>query len=244
MSLNIIQLFIPNSLRNFNYILYSEDKRRAVIFDPYEASHIIDAVKEHKLEVIALINTHAHHDHIRHNEKILEYFDCPHVRLSDGEVFHLSDQDYIKALYTPGHIDPHFVFEAYSNTLPWGLISGDLLFNAGVGNCKNGGDVEVLYQTITEVISKLPDELLLFPSHDYFLTNLKFSLSIEEDNQTVVSLIEKREKQILDEEFIQTNLKMEREINPFLRLEKLKTSFKNKSAKEIFIELRSKRDKW
>lgn len=239
MSHAIIQIFVPNSLKNFNFILYSKSNRNALIFDPFEAELIHQEVTKHNLNVVGLLNTHAHGDHIRHNQKILDHYNCPHIELLDQEVFKLDDEVAIKALYTPGHIDPHFCFLIQEKSEDRGLISGDVLFQAGVGNCRNGGDVNVLYNTIQSLVSSLSDDIIIYPSHDYFENNLNFAKTIEPENKAIdLYLAKTREKTLL------TTLKEEKLYNPFLRLKELKNKFPDFNEKEIFIELRSKRDKW
>ena len=56
------------------------------------------------------------------------------------------------------------------------LFSGDTLFNARAGNCKNGGNVDELFDTFVREIAPLPDSTLLYPGHDYMKNNLAFAL--------------------------------------------------------------------
>ena len=54
-----------------------------------------------------------------------------------------------------------------SHTEQPALFSGDTLFNAGAGNCHNGGNVEALYTSFAEQISRLPDDTQVYAGHDY-----------------------------------------------------------------------------
>ena len=91
------------------------------------------------------------------------------------------------------------------------------MFNAGVGNCRDGGRIDLLYASIQEFYSGLEDKVLLYPGHDYLEKNLKFTEHISGKKFST-----------------QTDLsfKREREINLFLQ---------TKSFEE-FRELRAKRD--
>ena len=40
------------------------------------------------------------------------------------------------------------------------MFSGDTLFNAGVGNCRNGGNVHQLYRTIESIYDEFEDSLI------------------------------------------------------------------------------------
>lgn len=242
--MKIIQVYMQNGLRNFNYIIYSEKSKEAIFVDPLDLTKTLPIANELGLTPKYLINTHYHYDHMNDNSKFLAIKGTQEVKFTDGEVLKLAEGEYIKAMTTPGHVSDHICYTVYSDNKPIGFISGDALFNAGVGNCKNGGNVEEHYESTSFKINKLEDNIIIYPSHDYLLTNLKFALTIEPDNQDVLDLKAKRETQNLDTEFIQTTMEMERKINPFLRLdsEVIKQRFTGQSAKDIFISIRKLRD--
>lgn len=242
--MKVLQIFMRNPLRNFNYIIYSEVNNKAIFVDPLDIDKTLPIAIEHKLEPAWLLNTHDHPDHVKDNGRFMRETGASRLVLGDGEEFALSDRESIKAIHTPGHTDGHFCYLLCEDGEARSIISGDTLFNAGVGHCKLGGNPEQLYQTVSNIFSQLPDHLKVYPGHDYLLNNLRFAKSVEKDNQKVEEMIREREGQDQDREFTITDLKTEREINPFLRLEKLQTKFKNKSPREIFLELRSLRDKW
>lgn len=245
--MQIVQIYMQNALRNFNYIIYSEKSKEAIFVDPLDIDKTMKVADEIGLTPKYLINTHQHHDHIHDNEKYLKTTGAKHIKLKHGEIFNLSDDEYIQCLDTPGHVLDHQCFVVFSGGKEIGLISGDALFNAGAGNCKNGGDVNIHYESVFNVIGKLPGHIKLYPSHDYLLNNLEFALTVDRDNQKITELIEKRKKQNLDEEFIQTNLDLEKQINPFLRLNEkgiIKNFPDQKTEKERFIAIRKLRDNW
>lgn len=260
--MKVLQIFMRNPLRNFNYILYSEVNHKAIFVDPLDIEKTLPLALEKGLEPAFLLNTHGHHDHIRGNKPFLEKTGAKHLKLKDGEEFFLSESESIQAIHTPGHTMDHYCFLLKEDGKAKSLVSGDTLFNAGVGNCKNGGDVEDLYRSITEKIAPLPDELELYPGHDYLLNNLLFAKSLIEDcehdcehswelsneqkefESAVDEMIEMRKGQSLDDEFVITSLKTEKRINPFLKLDIFKSKFQDKDSKEIFYKLRSLRDQW
>lgn len=132
---------------------------------------------------------------------------------------------------------------------PFAIITGDTFFNAGVGNCKNGGDPKALYATIQRDFMHLKDDIIVYPGHDYLANNLEFSLSLTPDNQEIIALKETlmREKDVL------TNMGVEKKINQFLRLDDknlqaaLQTRFPEATfhaQDQIFLSLRQLRDQW
>ena len=245
--MQVAQVFMHNALRNFNYIIYSDKSKDAIFVDPLDVDRTLKIAKQLKLNAKYLINTHQHHDHIHDNEKFLKLTGATHIKLQHGEKFKLSEVEVLEAIDTPGHVMNHQCFLLVDNNIPTGLITGDALFNAGVGNCKNGGDVNVHFNTIFNIVRNLPEQVKIYPSHDYLLNNLEFALTIEPKNESIKNLIEKRKKQDLDNQFIQTDLGLEKKINPFLRLN-AKTIVEKFSdlntEKERFIAIRKLRDNW
>lgn len=242
--MQVVQIYMQNSLRNFNYIIYSEKSKEAIFIDPLNLDMTLPYAEKLGLNPKYLLNTHYHPDHMVHNKKFLEIPGTQQIILKDNETFELAPGDFIRAITTPGHVDDHICFLLCRNNQEVGLISGDALFNAGVGHCKLGGNVHDHYESTTFKLNTLAGNIKLYPSHDYLLTNLKFALTVEPNNKVVQKLKLKRETQNQDLEFIQTDLSLEREINPFLRLDsnELKQRFTGLSVKDIFIKLRQLRD--
>src|SRR3546814_17457403 len=79
-----------------------------------------------------------------------------------------------------------------------GLFSGDTLFNAGAGNCHNGGHPNELYHTFAEQLAKLPDTTRIYPGHDYIANNLRFTLEREPDNGKAEALLREVDPQDTD----------------------------------------------
>ena len=133
------------------------------------------------------------------------------------------------------------------------LFSGDTLFNAGAGNCHNGGNAEVLYATFVDQLARLPDDTQVFPGHDYIENNLRFTLAREPDNvaaQTLLSSVAGQDPATLHV----TTLGEEKQVNTFLRLtnasviETLRLAFpdlpEQPDAKTVFVKLRELRNRW
>jgi hydroxyacylglutathione hydrolase len=133
------------------------------------------------------------------------------------------------------------------------LFCGDTLFNAGAGNCHNGGHPEELYQTFTGQLTKLPDATLIYPGHEYISTNLEFTLDREPDNKAAQKLLADVADQDPDTPLVST-LALEKEINAFFRLHnpsviaRLREAFPDLpaelDAKTVFVKLRELRNSW
>ena len=133
------------------------------------------------------------------------------------------------------------------------LFSGDTLFNAGAGNCHNGGHPSELYDTFQDQLEKLPDETLIYPGHDYLINNLQFTMDREPDNATAQQLLAECESQDPDDALV-TSLAQEREVNTFFRLDSLSVIARlqkqfpeigdRPDKRTVFLKLRELRNSW
>ena len=133
------------------------------------------------------------------------------------------------------------------------LFSGDTLFNAGAGNCHNGGNPEDLYATFVDQLAKLPDGTRVYPGHDYIENNLRFTLAREPDNAAANELLSRVSGQDPATARV-TTLAEEKRINTFLRLTsasviaQLREEFpdlpERPDAKTVFVKLRELRNRW
>lgn len=240
-----------NDLRNFSYLLFDDNSADAWVIDPFEATPIISFLKGHHLNLCGILNTHQHFDHIRGNLPLLEAFKSNLRHLKNHEQLSLNLKYSLEIIDTPGHTLDHQVFIMKSEDHPLALFSGDTLFNSGVGNCKNGGNVELLFETTQKLMADLPKETLLYPGHDYLKRNLEFALNVEPDNLKARLALEESEEQKI-EDWKPLTLAHELEVNPFLRLnsEQIRENIMiskdqiDLREKEVFISLRKRRDVW
>jgi hydroxyacylglutathione hydrolase len=143
-------------------------------------------------------------------------------------------------------------FEGDDKTAP-ALFCGDTLFNAGVGNCHNGGNPQTMYQTFVEQIFSLQDITNIYPGHDYIVNNLEFTLSREPDNIAAQSMLTAMQQWSGEKHFI-SNIAMERVINTFFRLDNeqviqnLLSQFpemgETPNQESVFLKLRELRNTW
>jgi hydroxyacylglutathione hydrolase len=256
-NMKIQQIFYKNTLRNFCYLI-SFDDGAIYCIDPFRADEVSAALKGYDLK--AIINTHDHCDHYSGNDSLVSEFHCdvmahpkadiPHKtkNIEDQEVICRSGEWSLVGIFAPGHTMSHLCVLLKKNESPYALFTGDCFFNAGVGNCHNGGSAPVLFETITTIFSKYPDDLLIYPGHEYLKRNLQFTLHCEPDNENAKKFLQTIENQNLDEVFYVNSMKVEREINTFLRLQsptiKKQLNLIDADSKQVFLTLREWRNKW
>jgi len=88
--------------------------------------------------------------------------DCDLRRVDDGDRLKVGDLE-LRFLHTPGHTPGSQCFLIGDR-----LVAGDTLFVQGCGRVDlPGSDPEEMYRSLTDRLSKLPDDVLLYPGHDY-----------------------------------------------------------------------------
>ncbi|TGK04077.1 hydroxyacylglutathione hydrolase [Leptospira langatensis] len=270
--LEVVRIYTSSPLRNFSYLVHQSDTQETLCIDPFESSQISHALSAKGWDLQYILNTHEHHDHISGNEGLIREFGAevlahPNAMsripgatrsLQEKErlLSNLDSSSYLEIFYTPGHTFAHLCLLQMEKEIPHAVFTGDTVFNSGVGNCKNGGDPETLYNTIRERFETLPGSVRLYPGHDYFKNNLRFSLHIDPANQAAKTALSRVESLKENEEFWTTSFSEERTFSPFFLafhpeedlVRGIKKSIGNESIpsdpKSLFLALRSLRDKW
>ena len=133
---------------NFSYIVLNEENNYACVIDPSEAKPIINIVKQEKINLKYILNTHHHHDHVGGNLELKKMFDCKvlgfindknnipgiDIFLKDKEQFQNKGFEFT-TYHTPGHTLGHVIFHFHNQNL---LFTGDTLFSLGCGRIFEG----------------------------------------------------------------------------------------------------------
>ncbi len=259
------QIWTANNYRNFNYLIACAETGEALAVDPLDHEKCLQAAVREGWTITQILNTHEHRDHTGGNEalakktgaKIIAHKNAknsiPNMArgLGAGDVIKVGKTVELEALDTPGHTMCHVCLRSHTDQPA--LFCGDTLFNAGAGNCHNGGHPAELYKTFAEQLDKLPENTRIYPGHDYIENNLRFTLNREPDNAAAPAMLAKLAGQDLNAPYVST-LKVEREINTFFRLTSpsviatLRESFPdlpdNPDPRTVFLKLRELRNKW
>ena len=193
-----VHSFQFNPFQENTFVVYDQEKN-CVIIDPgcYERQEeevLFGFIEENKLKPLALLNTHAHIDHILGNAAVKSKYDIPfYLHKEDLTTLH-SVKSYAHVYgfekYIPSP-DPddylidntELVFGAmkfkiyhtpghapghvvFFNDENKFVINGDVLFNGSFGRIDlPGGDLETLKKSIFEVMFHLPNDTVVHCGH-------------------------------------------------------------------------------
>jgi hydroxyacylglutathione hydrolase len=259
------RIWTGNAYRNYNYLIACPDTGEALAIDPLDHGKCLAAAKKNGWRITQILNTHEHPDHTGGNAAVVEATGAKliaHHRAAGriagvdrgvkaGDVIKVGKRVELECLDTPGHTMCHICLRSHTDQPA--LFSGDTLFNAGAGNCHNGGNVDDLYSSFVDQIAKLPDDTQVYPGHDYIENNLRFTLAREADNEAAQALLPEVSGHDPAQARV-TTLAEEKRINTFLRLTSpsviagLRRAYpdlpEQPDARTVFTRLRELRNTW
>jgi hydroxyacylglutathione hydrolase len=259
------RIWAANSLRNFHYLIACAETGEALIVDPLDAAKCLAAARTSGFSITQILNTHEHRDHTDGNAgvvastraRVLAHAGAASIiggvdrGLARGDVIKVGRTVELEVLDTPGHTRSHVCLLAHGDAPA--LFCGDTLFNAGAGNCHNGGDPGLLYETFVNQLARLPDNTRVFPGHEYMARNLAFTLDREPGNVDAAKALPTAKAQKPEDARI-TTLGEEKRVNAFLRLQnpeviaRLRERFpeigETPDARTVFVKLRELRNSW
>jgi len=259
------RIWTGNAYRNFNYLIACPESGEALAIDPLDHTKCLATAAARGWQITQILNTHEHRDHTGGNAAMVAATGAKllaHDRaggriagvdrgLKAGDVVKVGKHIELECMDTPGHTMCHICLRSHGEQPA--LFSGDTLFNAGAGNCHNGGDANELYMTFEGQLAKLPESTRIYPGHDYIENNLRFTLAREPDNAAAQALLPDVTAHDPATSVV-TTLQQEKQINTFLRLtspsviEKLREDFpelpERPDAKTVFVKLRELRNQW
>jgi hydroxyacylglutathione hydrolase len=259
------RIWSGNALRNFHYLIACAESGEALAVDPLEWRLCLDAARRRGWEITQIVNTHEHGDHTGGNAglkaatraRVLAHAGAAariggvDRGLTKGDVIRVGRSVELECLDTPGHTMTHVCLLSHADQPA--LYCGDTLFNAGAGNCYNGGRPEALYDTFVTQLARLPEDTRVYPGHEYLARNLEFTLDREPDNQAAAALLESARGHDPAAAVV-TTLGEEKHINAFFRLQnptviaRLRSVFtdlpERPDARTVFLKLRELRNRW
>jgi len=224
---------------NYIWMLVDQDRQSALCVDPGESAPVIDFLAKHTLRLEAILLTHHHPDHIGGLDFLMRYqpdidvygpadprilpefgqhpdsiADCLHA---SGKCSPITDCHigpwHFRILAIPGHTSSHICYYETQHKL---LFSGDTLFSAGCGRVFDG-TLPQLHDSLA-LLKTLPDDTAIYCGHEYTRQNLRFAAHVEPANRHVRAYYDELQ-QDTGRCSLPSNMALEKQINPFLRLD-------------------------
>jgi len=177
-------------MQNYVYLIGSNETRKVAVVDAaWEIDTILKIAAQDDVEITHALVTHTHPDHVGGRfagveiAGVTELLEKCHAKV----VVHKAEADFLKALspsdliktdhgdkvtvgglefqliHTPGHTPGSQCF-----LIEGRIVSGDTLFIDGCGRVDlPGGNPEQMYYSLTQKLMALPDDMILFPGHNY-----------------------------------------------------------------------------
>ena len=215
---------VPAFADNYIWLVHDGDSGETAVVDPGDAGPPLAEAERRGWRITQLWNTHWHPDHTGGNERVKQATGC---KVSGPESGRIPDRDVGLGEGSEIRIGSHVgrVIEVPGHTLDHiGLIFeeeraafvGDTLFAMGCGRLFEG-TAEQMYRSLQR-IAGLPEDVSLYPAHEYTLANARFAAHAEPDNQTIALRLDEvaamRER---GEVTLPTTVGEERATNPFVR---------------------------
>ncbi|XP_020085875.1 probable hydroxyacylglutathione hydrolase 2, chloroplastic [Ananas comosus] len=217
---------VPCLQDNYAYLLHDVDTGTVGVVDPSEAVPVINALQRKNQNLTYILNTHHHYDHTGGNLELKARYGAKvigsgkdkdripgiDIALHDGETWMFARHQ-VLVMETPGHTRGHV---SYYFPGCGAVFTGDTLFSLSCGKLFEGNPEQML-SSLRKIMS-LPDDTNIYCGHEYTLSNSKFALSIEPENEELqeyaAQVAHLRSKK---QPTIPTTLKREKQCNPFLR---------------------------
>lgn len=198
---------LATQMVNFSYLIGDRQAGQALLVDPaYGVDEILDRAAGDGMEVVGVLATHHHPDHVGGSmmgysieglSRVLERVSVPvHAHreeaslicrvtgLEPSEVLAHDSGDRVTAgavevelLHTPGHTPGSSCF-----LVDGMLIAGDTLFLEGCGRTDlPGSDSEAMFHSLQKLAS-LPDDTVVYPGHQYSSPSRATMAAVKEIN--------------------------------------------------------------
>jgi len=215
---------VPVKAFKDNYIWTLRDGKRAAVVDPGDARPVIEYLTREKLELVAILATHHHADHVGGIAELLgrgrvpvygprgEPIETLTRAVGEGDTVTIPELGLSFAvLDIPGHTRAHIAYYGADC-----LFCGDTLFACGCGRVFEGTP-EQMYASL-EKLRALPDSTRVYCGHEYTLANIGFARSVEPGNGALGAR-EARDRKLREagKPTLPTTLGEEKATNPFLR---------------------------
>jgi len=215
---------VPALHDNYIWLPRARASSSAILVDPGAATPALDAIRDHGLELRAILITHHHGDHTDGLNEVLRHWPVtvygPRSERIAGVSHRVEGGDRIApeglgtefvVIDTPGHTAGHVSYHGGG----W-LLCGDCLFAGGCGRVFEGTHDQM--HASLQRLAALPEAVKGCCGDEYTLANLAFARAVEPDNERLAEREARaRDARLANRPTVPFTLAEEFATNPFLR---------------------------
>ena len=240
---------------NFGVLIHDAKTGLTATIDAPSLQPILDLLDEKGWTLSHIFTTHHHADHVEANLDLKAKFGVeitgpaaeagkiPGIdkSVAGGDSFEFAGHR-VDVIDCPGHTLGGISYSFPAQKL---LFAADTLFSLGCGRLFEGTP-DQMWSSLTRLMA-LPDDTVIYCGHEYTASNVKFALTIDPDNQALISrALEVVELRAAGKPTLPTTMGREKQTNPFLRasdgaIRKL-LGMEKASDGQVFAEMRSRKD--
>ncbi len=241
-----------------NYGVLIRDPSTGIVaaIDAPTAEEVAAAAADKGWRITHILTTHRHGDHTDGNLALKASTACTIIgprgeadqvpgidkAVGEGDTFTLGSLE-VRVLETPGHTRGHITYWIPAAEV---AFAGDTLFALGCGRVFEG-TAEQMWRSL-EKLAKLPPQTTVYCGHEYTLSNGRFALTIEPENEALQARVREIEAQrARNEPTVPTRIDVELATNPFLRPHsaaiRKRLGLENAPDWQVFGEVRERKNK-
>ena len=245
----------PYGSDNYGLLLHCRETGQTACVDAGDTEATQAALAETGWGLTHIFITHHHADHTDGLAALKSAYNAtvlgPNIdsavsnlydtQLGDGDHFEFAGRR-IDVLATPGHTLDMINFYSADDQI---VCTGDTLFVLGCGRIFEG-DAPMMWSSLEKLMA-LPDDTVVYCSHEYTLANAQFAVTVDPGNAALA------ERQAAFESLrenglptVPTRIDLEKATNPFLRasdpLIRAHLAMTDATDAEVFAEIRRRKD--
>lgn len=241
MTLEIVR--IPVLDDNYVWLAHEPQSGETLVVDPAVAEPVLAEAAARGWRISQIWNTHWHPDHVGGNLEIKAATGCTIIgpageaakipgidrAVSEGDVVALGDRT-ARVFDVPAHTAGH---NAYVFADEPAAFVGDTLFAMGCGRLFEGTAAQMFANM--RKLAELPDETAVYCAHEYTLSNARFAVTVEPENDALTARVAEVEAmRARGEATVPTTIAAEKATNPFMRAATVEEFAARRTAKDNF----------